>query len=98
MAYARTHPLPLSRRPPGMLACLLWRCACRHDRDRGGFAQARLSGIPTQVVVPSVSRAAVLQGTAFTVFVEPSGATTVKPGPVFTCGSSALEYGAFAPV
>src|SRR5260370_1125798 len=38
------------------------------------------SGIPTQVVVPSVSLAALLQGTAPTVFVEtPSSATLFKP-------------------
>jgi hypothetical protein len=37
-------------------------------------------GIPTQVVVPSVPRAAVLQGTALTVFVEtPSAAILSKP-------------------
>src|SRR5260370_29104755 len=37
------------------------------------------SGIPTQVVVPSVSLAALLQGTAPTVFVEtPSSATLFK--------------------
>jgi hypothetical protein len=48
-------------------------------RDRRfGFRLA--SGIPTQVVVPSVSLAAVLQGTALTVFVEtPSSATLSKP-------------------
>jgi hypothetical protein len=37
-------------------------------------------GIPMQVVVPSVSLAAMLQGTARTVFVEtPSSATLFKP-------------------
>jgi hypothetical protein len=42
-----------------------------------------------QVVVPSVSRAAVLQGTALTVFVEtPSGATLSKPGPVSISGKA----------
>ena len=59
-----------------------------------------------QVVVPSVSRAAMLHGTAFTVFVEPSGAATSKPGlPLSTCGSGPVEYGvggvpagAYAPV
>ena len=46
------------------------------------------SEIPTQVVVPSVSLAARLQGTALTVFVEtPSGPTMFKPGPVFTSGN-----------
>jgi hypothetical protein len=46
------------------------------------LAFALFSGIPTQVVVPSVSRAAVPQGTALTVRVEtPSGATTFNPGP-----------------
>jgi hypothetical protein len=44
------------------------------------FAAALPSGIPTQVVVPSVSLAAMLQGTALTIFVEtPSGATLLKP-------------------
>jgi hypothetical protein len=51
------------------------------------------SGIPTQVVKPSVSRAYGLQGTALTVFVEPSGPTTLKPEPVSTCGSGPVEYG-----
>jgi hypothetical protein len=59
-----------------------------------------------QVVVPSVSRAAVLQGTALTVFVEtPSGATLSKPGPVsisgkaFGCEAGAAPgAGADAPV
>jgi hypothetical protein len=46
-----------------------------------------------QVVVPSVSRAAMLHGTAFTVFVEPPGPATSKPGPVFTCGNGPVEYG-----
>jgi hypothetical protein len=42
-----------------------------------------------QVVVPSVSRAALLQGTALTVFVEtPSGATLSKPGPVSISGKA----------
>ena len=46
------------------------------------------SEVPTQVVVPSVSLAARLQGTALTVFVEtPSGPTMFKPGPVFTSGN-----------
>src|ERR1700730_14524926 len=44
------------------------------------FAFSPRSGIPTQVVVPSVSLAALLQGTAPTVFVEtPSSATSFKP-------------------
>jgi hypothetical protein len=58
-----------------------------------------------QVVVPSVSRAAALQGTALTDFVEPSGAATSKPGPLSTFGSGPVEYGvggvpagAYAPV
>jgi hypothetical protein len=58
-----------------------------------------------QVVVPSVSRAAMLHGTAFTDFVELFGPTTSKPGPVFTCGNGPVEYGvggvpagAYAPV
>jgi hypothetical protein len=46
------------------------------------------SEIPTQVVVPSVSLAARLQGTALTVFVvTPSGPTMFKPGPIFTSGN-----------
>jgi hypothetical protein len=45
-----------------------------------------------QVVEPSVSLAAVLHGTAFTVFVEPSGPGTLRPGPVFACGSAAGTY------
>jgi hypothetical protein len=56
------------------------------------FAFALFSGIPTQVVEPSVSRAAVLQGTALTVFVEPSEPGTFRPGPVFACGSVAGTY------
>jgi hypothetical protein len=56
------------------------------------FAFALFSGIPTQVVEPSVSRAAVLHGTAFTVFVEPSRPGTFRPGPVFACGSVAGTY------
>jgi hypothetical protein len=51
------------------------------------------SGIPTQVVNPSVSRAAVLHGTAFTVFAVSSGPTTSRPGPPSICGKSPLEYG-----
>ena len=62
-------------------------------------------GIPTQVVVPSVPRAAVLQGTALTVFVEtPSGATLSKPvsvaglkGPP-TDGTPPVSGGETAPV
>src|ERR1039458_4608625 len=54
------------------------------------FARALPSGIPMQVVVPSVSRAAALQGTAPTVFVEMlSGATLSKPGPVSISGKAA---------
>jgi hypothetical protein len=49
-------------------------------------------GIPMQVVVPSVSRAALLQGAALTVFVEPSGPTTSRPRPVSTSGSAAGKY------
>jgi hypothetical protein len=42
-----------------------------------------------QVVVPAVSLAAVLQGTALTVCVEtPSGATLSKPGPVSISGKA----------
>jgi hypothetical protein len=51
-----------------------------------------------QVVVPSVSRAAALQGTALTDFVEPSGPATSKPGlPLSTCGSGPVEYGVAGP-
>ena len=35
--------------------------------------------MPTQVVVPSVSRANLLQGTAGTIMVEPSGPSFPKP-------------------
>jgi len=50
--------------------------------------------MPTHVVNPSVSRAAVLQGTALTVFVEtPSGATVFNPGPIDDCGNGPVEYG-----
>ena len=45
-----------------------------------------------QVVVPSVSRAAALQGTALTDFVEPSGPATSK-----TCGNGPVEYGVAGP-
>jgi len=42
-----------------------------------------------QVIVPPVSLAAVLQGTALTVCVEtPSGATLSKPGPVSISGKA----------
>jgi hypothetical protein len=44
------------------------------------------------VVNPSVSRAYGLQGTALTVFVDPSALTTSRPGPVSTRGSAAGEY------
>jgi len=44
------------------------------------FGLYRRLGIPTQVVDPSVSRAAVLHGFAGTIFVEtPSSAGTAKP-------------------
>ena len=69
------------------------------------FALALSSGILSQVVEPSVSRAAVLHGTAFTVFVEPSGPTLSRPGPLSSAGSGPVEYGvggvpagAYAPV
>jgi hypothetical protein len=63
-------------------------------------------GSPTQVVNPSVSRAALLQGTALTLFVErPSAATMSKPVPVSSAGNGPVEYGvgdvlggAYAPV
>jgi hypothetical protein len=37
------------------------------------------SGIPIQVAKPSVSRAAILQGIALTIFVEPSGPRMARP-------------------
>jgi hypothetical protein len=50
------------------------------------------SVIPTQVVNPSVSRAAAPQGTALTVRVEtPSGATMLSPGPELDCGNGPVE-------
>lgn len=52
------------------------------------------SEIPTQVVKPSVSRAAVPHGTALTAFVEtPSGPTVFSPGPVVDSGNGPVEYG-----
>jgi hypothetical protein len=50
-------------------------------KSRCGYLRLKLpSGIPMQVVVPSVSLAALLQGTAPTVFVEtPSSPTLFKP-------------------
>jgi hypothetical protein len=49
---------------------------------------------PTQVVVPSVSWATVLQGTALTVFVEtPSRPTMFKPGPVTASGKEPATGG-----
>jgi hypothetical protein len=44
--------------------------------------------MPTQVVVPSVSRANLLQGTAGTITVESSGPAFAKPAPV--CGLRGL--------
>jgi hypothetical protein len=65
---------------------------CRYGRDMPVVTPSRKSpprtlligpGMPTQVVVPSVSRAALLQGTAGTVRVEtPSDATLSKPASV----------------
>jgi len=55
------------------------------------LAFALFSEIPTQVVVPSVSRAAMPHGTALTVRVDPSGATTFKPGPTSDGGSGPVE-------
>jgi hypothetical protein len=49
---------------------------------------------PTQVVVPSVSWAAVLQGTALTVLVEtPSRPTMFNPGPVTTASGKRPPIG-----
>lgn len=53
--------------------------------------------MPTQVVVPSVSRADLLQGTAGTITVEPSDASLPKPAS--DCGFSGLPgSGALAAV
>jgi hypothetical protein len=53
------------------------------DGKSGRRARQTGSGIPTQVVVPSVSRADRLHGTAGTISVEmPSGATLAKPASV----------------
>jgi hypothetical protein len=58
------------------------------------FLLVLLSGMPTQVVVPSVSRAAKPHGTALTVLVEtPSWATTFRPEPVVASGSGPLKTG-----
>jgi hypothetical protein len=58
------------------------------------FFRFASSSIPTQVVDPSVSLAAVLQGTGLTSTVEPSGAATSKPGvPSSARGSGPVEYG-----
>jgi hypothetical protein len=62
------------------------------------FAFAPVSGIPTQVVKPSVSWAAGLQGIALTVFVEPSGSTMTRPVPVSIAGNGPVEYGVAGPV
>jgi hypothetical protein len=60
------------------------------------FALTFPAGIPTQVVVPSVSLAAVPQGTDLTVFVEtPSSATLSKP--VVVPGSNGPPTGGAEP-
>ena len=71
--------------------------ACGWHAHRPFFAFAPLSGIPTQVVKPSVSWATVLQGTALTIFVEPSGPTVAKPVPVNISGNGPVEYGVAGP-
>jgi hypothetical protein len=71
--------------------------ARRQARYRFFFAPAPVSGIPTQAVKPSVSRADVPQGTAFTVFEEPSGSTMVRPVPVSIVGNGPVEYGVAGP-
>ena len=71
--------------------------ARRQARYRFFFAPAPVSGIPTQAVKPSVSRADVPQGTAFTVFEEPSGSTMVRPVPVSIVGNGPVEYGVGGP-
>jgi hypothetical protein len=50
-----------------------------------------------QVVKPSVSRATLPHGTAFTVFVEPSGSTMTRPVPVSITGNGPVEYGVAGP-
>jgi hypothetical protein len=62
----------------------------------GAASAGLLSGIQTQVVNPSVPRAAVPQGTAFTGFVEPSGSTIDRPGPISIAGSGPEKYGVAA--
>ena len=70
----------------------LW--ARDHRIDYRPLLRGLSSGIPTHVVNPSVSRAAVLHGTALTAFVEtPSGATVFSPGPIDDCGNGPAEYG-----
>jgi hypothetical protein len=49
--------------------------------------------IPTQVVDPSALLTAVLQGTGFTCFVEPSGPATSKPGEPSSNRGSGYEVG-----
>ena len=51
--------------------------------------------MPTHVVVPSVSRAAALQGTAGTIKVEPSAASFARPA--FDCGFSGLPGSGASP-
>ena len=87
----------ISAKPPPTGAVLVW-------ANYGPYF-LRLSGIPTQVVDPSVSWAAVLHGTALTVLVEPSGPGLSRPGPVSSVGKGPVEYGvgnvpggAYAPV
>jgi hypothetical protein len=88
----RFDALRVGPRPWGLL---VFAHVSRYRRDMPVVVPSRESaplpigpGIPMQVVVPSVSRAAVLQGTALTTFVEiPSGPTLSKPGPGYTSGT-----------
>src|SRR5260370_5632658 len=85
--------LPESGRSPGAL--LVFDHVSRYRPDMPIAVPSRESpplligpGIPMQVVEPSLSPPAVLQGTALTTFVEiPSGPTLSKPGPGYTSGT-----------
>jgi hypothetical protein len=75
---------------PASLTAFIW---LGYRRFRLAFS----SGIPMQVVVPSVSLADMPHGTALTVFVEtPSSATLFRPGPVVASGNGPLKTGAGA--
>jgi hypothetical protein len=91
----RWWPLAALRAGPKSWGLLVFDHVSRYRPDMPVVVPSRESpplligpGIPMQVVVPSVSRAAVLQGTALTTFVEiPSGPTLSKPGPGYTSGT-----------